>query len=131
MIIIVDVSAVIEILMNKPRAYAYKLEIEKAETVVTPALFLSEIANVAWKYCMYGGYSHEESLSLAEDGIDIVDHYVPVEELWKEALREAVYNNHPVYDTLYVVCARRYNGVLLTTDNRLKELCDTLHVTYR
>jgi len=127
-IIILDTSAAIDILLSKGNFEIYKREIEKADTVIAPEIYLSEITNVSWKYNKLAGFTHEESLSLAEDGINLIDQFIPVKDLWKESLREAINNNHPVYDCLYIVCARRNDGILLSKDKKLKNICTELKI---
>ncbi|MCK5675139.1 MAG: type II toxin-antitoxin system VapC family toxin [Spirochaetales bacterium] len=124
MIIILDTSAAIDLLLSKGNFEIYKSEIEKADTVIAPEIYLSEITNVAWKYNKIAGFTHEESLNLAEDGINLIDQFIPVKDLWKESLREAINNDHPVYDCLYMVCARRNDGILLSKDKKLKKMCE-------
>jgi len=128
MIIILDTSAAIDILLGKGEVELYQNKIREADTVIAPEIYLSEIANVAWKYNKIAKFTHEESLNLAEDGINLVDQFVSVKDLWKESLREAINNDHPVYDCLYVVCARRNDGILLSRDKKLKRLCEELTV---
>ena len=128
MILVLDTSAAIDVLLNEGKFLEYKTEIEKADAVIAPELYISEIANVAWKYRKLADFSHEESSRLAEDGVNLIDSYVPVADIWKESLREAHNSDHPVYDCLYVVCARRNDGILLTKDKRLGHLCDRLEV---
>ena len=43
--------------------------------------------------------------------------------LWKMAFSEAVRLNHPVYDMLYFVLARRNAATLFTLDRKLQQLC--------
>ena len=112
----------------KPEVELPLLSCEQADAVIAPELYISEIANVAWKFQKLAGFTHEESLHLAEDGVNLVDSYIPVAEVWKESLREALNNDHPVYDCLYVVCARRNDGMLLTKDRKLRRICDELKV---
>ena len=128
MIIILDTSAAVDILLSKGNFEIYKNKIEKADTIIAPDIYLSEITNVAWKYNRIAGFSHEETLSLAEDGINLIDQFIPVKDLWKESLREAVNNNHPLYDCLYIVCTRRNDGILLSKDNKLKQICAELKI---
>ena len=128
MILVLDTSAAIDILLTSGDFKKYKKELEKADAVISPEIYISEISNVAWKYHKLAGFTHEESLRLAEDGINLVDSFIPVVEIWKESLREALNNNHPIYDCLYVVCARRNDGMLITKDRRLGRICDELKV---
>ena len=48
MIVILDVSAAIEILLKKKDKFSECFE--KADWVISPDLFVSEITNVLWKY---------------------------------------------------------------------------------
>ena len=128
MILILDTSAAADVVLRKGEFEKYKNKIEEADTVIAPEIYISEISNVAWKYKKLAGFTYEESLTFAEDGINLVDQYVPVNEIWKESLREALNNDHPVYDCLYAVCARRNDGILLTRDRKLKNICDELKI---
>ena len=128
MIVVLDVSAAIDVLLNKGDFEIYKNKIEKADVVLAPEIYFSEITNAAWKYNRIAGFSSGNSVSLAEDGINLIDQFISVKDLWKESLLEAINNNHPVYDCLYLVCARRNNGVLLTKDKKLKNICSELRI---
>jgi predicted nucleic acid-binding protein len=128
MILVLDTSAAVDVLLNAGEFEKYKQELEIADAVIAPEIYISEISNVAWKYEKLAGFAHEESLQLAEDGINLVDTYIPAADIWKESLREALNNDHPVYDCLYVVCARRNDGLLLTKDRKLRRICDDLKV---
>lgn len=129
MTIVLDASAAFDILFSKGRSEKYTKEVEQADVVIAPDIYSSEISNVAWKHGEFAGFTHEDILSLAEDGINLIDQYVSAEEIWRESLREAINNNHPVYDCLYVVCARRNDGVLLTRDRKLENICKRLNVS--
>jgi predicted nucleic acid-binding protein len=128
MIIILDTPAAIDLLLGKGNFEIYKNKIGNADTVIAPEIYLSEITNVAWKYNKIANFTYEESYNLAEDGINLIDQFVSVKDLWKESLREAMNNDHPVYDCLYVVCARRNDGILLSKDKKLRKLCADLKV---
>ena len=128
MIVVLDASAAIDIILKKDAYELLNNRIETADVVIAPDIYISEITNVAWKYHKLADFSHEESISLAEDSILIIDKYIPVVELWKEALRESINNDHSVYDLLYIVCARRNDGILLTKDQRLIKLCNKLEI---
>ncbi|ADK81744.1 type II toxin-antitoxin system VapC family toxin [Sediminispirochaeta smaragdinae] len=131
MIVVLDPSAAVEILLKRNNSTILQRLLIEAETVISPDLYIAEISNVAWKYYKLAKYSHEQTISLAEDGINLIDTFIPTNELWKESLREAINNDHPVYDCLYAVCARRTDGVLLTMDERLKALSKELKIDIR
>jgi len=128
MIIVLDTSAAIEMLLNKPDSYKYKKHVIEADAVIAPELYIAEISNVAWKYSKIAGFRHEECYRLAEDGINLVDQFIDTSDLWKEALREAMNNDQSVYDCQYIICARRNDALLLTKDQKLKKVCRKLKI---
>jgi predicted nucleic acid-binding protein len=128
MIVVLDTSAAIEIILNKKDSKKFKNIIIEADAVIAPELYISEITNVAWKYNKISNFGHEECFSIAEDGISLIDQFIDTKILWKEALREAMNNYQTVYDCLYLICARRNDGILLTKDQKLKKLCRKLKI---
>ena len=128
MIIVLDVSAAIEILLKKDENEDFKKLIAEADAVLAPGLYISEITNVSWKYGKIAKYKQEKCREMAEDGINLIDQFIDEKDLWKEALREALNNEHPVYDCMYIVCARRNDAILLTMDMKLKQLCKKLEI---
>ncbi|MFP4383753.1 MAG: type II toxin-antitoxin system VapC family toxin [Spirochaetia bacterium] len=126
MIAVLDASAAIGILLRKKDGEKYFETLISSTTVIAPDLYISEITNVAWKHHKLQNFTHEEAATLAEDGIALIDQYIPTKDLWKEALRESINNDHPAYDAVYAICARRNDAVLLTYDKRLKQLCKKL-----
>ena len=128
MIAVLDASAAMDVLLKMGDVDFLLNNIKAADIVIAPEIYVSEISNTAWKYTKLANFSREDSISIAEDGIHLIDKYIPVIELWKEALRESVNFNHPVYDFLYVVCARRNDGILLTKDVRLQKICKKLKI---
>ena len=130
MIVVLDASAALGIVLKKEKNVRYTEFLADASAVIAPELCISQISNAALKYYRFHGFTRAEAVSLAEDGIALVDQYIPVEGMWKEALRESITYDHPVYDALYVICARRNDGVLLTNDERLRQLCKKTGVEY-
>ncbi len=53
----------------------------------------------------------------------LVDEFYRTEDLLREALMEAMRLDHPVYDMLYFVLARREGATLFTLDQKLQSLC--------
>ncbi|MFP4364603.1 MAG: type II toxin-antitoxin system VapC family toxin [Spirochaetia bacterium] len=121
---VIDTSAAVDIILKKGNYSIFVDALDSADVVITPELFVSEIANVAWKYYRLADFSFEQCMQLSQDGINLIDQFIPSKELWKEALQDAIRNNHPVYDCLYLVCARRNGAILLTKDKKLQQICD-------
>ena len=129
MIVVLDVSAAIEILLKKEKRELLNKTYKEASWVMAPDLYVSEISNVFWKYFKAKAISRDDCVSFVEDGINMVDGYVDARELWKEALGEGIKNNHPIYDMYYSVLARRNNATLLTNDGQLLKICKKLNIS--
>ena len=125
---VLDVSAAIEILLQKEKKELFNTTYEKAAWVIAPDLYIAEISNVLWKYYKSGLISHIECIQYVEDGIDLIDDYFPSKELWKEALGEGIKNTHSIYDMYYAILARRNDATLITNDSKLSLICNKLNI---
>jgi predicted nucleic acid-binding protein len=125
---VLDVSAAIEILLQKEKKELFNATYEKASWVIAPDLYIAEISNVLWKYYKSGLISHIECIQYVEDGIELIDDYFPSKELWKEALGEGIKNIHSIYDMYYAVLARRNDATLITNDSKLSLICNKLNI---
>lgn len=130
MTIILDVSAAIEILLDKEKKETFDHIYQTASWVIAPDLYVAEMSNVFWKYYRAKMLSHDECMQYAEDGITMIDDFIDARQLWQEALGEGIKNNHSVYDMLYVVLARRHDATLITNDGALSAICKKLNVAY-
>jgi predicted nucleic acid-binding protein len=130
MIIIMDVSAAIEILFKKEKCKQYSDEFNNGTWIIAPDLYVSELSNVLWKYQKAGVLQHEECIQFVEDGINMIDHIFEAKDIWKEALAEGIKYNHSIYDMYYAILARRNDGKLLTKDKDLANICKKMKVEY-
>ena len=119
MIAVLDASAAVEIALDKSNASLFRSALYDADLVIAPDIYPSEITNVFWKYARFGEI---ESLK-CENGIDycldLVDDYIGTRNICREVFLEAMNTNHPAYDILYLVVARRHNALLITKDKKL------------
>jgi len=124
MTIVLDSCAAIEIVLNRENAIKLREIINSADDVVTSSLYKVEVANVLLKYSK-GGFIEkticDKLLTLAES---LIDDFIDISENNHEALKEAIRLNHSVYDMLFLTIARSRDAVLLTLDNRLKDLAE-------
>ena len=125
---VLDVSAAIEILLQKEKKELFNATYEKASWVIAPDLYIAEISNVVWEYYKSGLISHSECIQYVEDGIDLIDDYFLSKELWKEALGEGIKNTHSIYDMYYAILARRNDATLITNDSKLSLICKKLNI---
>ena len=128
MIAVLDVSAAIEMLLQKEKARKYEEVYQDASWVIAPQLYIAELTNVLWKYQKAKVITHEECLQFVENGINLIDDYSDLNDLWKESLGEGIKNNHSIYDMYYAVLSRRNEAILLTNDKELSSLCKKLKI---
>jgi predicted nucleic acid-binding protein len=88
----------------------------------------AEVAHALWQYVLAGVSTAAEADAQLETACALTDGEVelsstpPAGSLLAEALREAVRLNHPVYDLIYLVSARRLTATLATCDHKLASL---------
>ena len=128
MIIVLDVSASIEILFQREKADKFKGVYNQGSWIIAPDLFIAEITNVLWKYYKAGLIAYKDCIQYVQDGIDMIDDFPDAKALWKEALAEGIKNNHSIYDMYYAVVARRNDATLITNDEALAKVCEKLSI---
>jgi predicted nucleic acid-binding protein len=62
--------------------------------------------------------------------LDLVGEFIDVKEIWKERFAKIVKKEHSVYDTLYVITAKRNSSLLLTNDNDLAKIRKNTSIRY-
>lgn len=120
--LVLDASAVVRIIEGSPRADGIQQALLSADLVLAPELMLTEVANALWRLQRAGQLEAsglQQRLSRASDLVDAIE---PDRNLLAEALALATHLDHPVYDCLYLVLARREVATLLSTDQRLLDL---------
>ena len=126
--VVIDPSAAIEISLYRTYAEDFSHFLEDTLWVGAPDLFISESANVFWKYHQYGDLPIELCEKSLERTIQIVDEFYPTKDLYLEALSVSFQAGHPAYDSMYLVLARRNNATLLTRDKKLYQLATKLSI---
>lgn len=122
MILVLDTSAAVEVVLQRNNSKQISEKLSNADWVISPDIYISEITNVFWKYYQFGELSMESCESGIENSIAIVDDIIASRDIYKEAFALSCISRHPVYDTLFLVLARRYNGIVLTMDKKLLKL---------
>ena len=126
--IVVDASAAVRLVMRDEAAERLLEPIASAVVVLAPSLFASEVANALWKYVQAGNLDLDTALERYEEAIHLIDDFTPDWELTTEAITEATRYRHPVYDLLYAILARRKGCAMLTMDQRLTALVNTMGI---
>ena len=128
MIVVLDVSGVMEILLHKEKTDKFLKTFQNANVVIAPDLYVSELANTLWKHHKAKTLSKENCLLYMQQGLKMINRFVNSKEIWEEAFSEAISNNHSVYDMFYMIAARRHAGTLITNDSTLAAICKKNHV---
>ena len=123
MTIVLDVSGVMQILLNKNKAAIFDEIIQEADLVLAPNIYVSELTNALWKHYSAKHFTKDECIKYIEDGFDYITEFKDSYEFWQEAFLEGANNKHSVYDMFYMVVARKYDAVLLTDDFDLARIC--------
>lgn len=128
MSIVIDASAAVGIVLAIPGAAMFAGPLDSAELVMVPDLFTAEVCNAFWKYRKADLLPLERCEQALEQALELPDHLESSTALHREAFALAVRHLHPVYDTLYLVLARRNNATILTMDRRLAVLARKLEI---
>lgn len=116
--IVVDASAVAEVVLRRPAAAAVEHRIhDMRESLHAPHLIDVEVANVVRRYATRGEISGERGPEVLDDLIDFPIHRHPhlslLHRIWE--LR----HNLSAYDAAYVALAEALEAPLVTRDRRL------------
>jgi predicted nucleic acid-binding protein len=117
-VIVVDASAIIEVLLRTPAARAVdRWLFDPRRTLHAPHLLDIEVAQVVRRYAAKGEIDGERGRAALADLADFPLHRYPHEFLLPRVwdLR----NNLTAYDAVYVALAEALNAPLLTRDQRL------------
>ena len=120
--IVLDASAAANIVLRTELAPALIARLAESPLVIAPTLYHGEIANTLWKYVRLGDLDKETALTRYAEAIGLIDSFESDEQRAAEALSTAIRYNHPVYDLLYVILARRHGCTVLSVDKKLMAL---------
>ena len=123
MITVIDACGAVEILLRKEKAQKFYQTLQEATLRVTSDLYVAELTNALWKYYSAKMQTKDECIQFIRDGIGFIDRFIDSKEIWEEAFAEGINNRHSIYDMLYMVTARRNNGILITNDTTLAAVC--------
>ena len=84
-----------------------------------PDLVVAELANVIWKKALRGEVTDAQALSICAALPRYSEALHPAEALVESAIGMGLILRHPIYDCLYLACAARVKGRLVTADRRL------------
>ncbi|MBK8907455.1 MAG: type II toxin-antitoxin system VapC family toxin [Rhodospirillales bacterium] len=117
--IVIDASIAIKWFISEEHRPEARQILMLEEQLTAPDLIVTELANIAWKKSM----REEIDAAQARLIIPAVHQYIPAMhrslDLVERALDIALDLRHPIYDCIYLACAERVGGTLITADRRL------------
>lgn len=125
--VVLDASAAVRLVMGMDDG-DIDATLRRAAIVIAPTLYVSEVANALRGYVRFGALDRAAAVTRYEESLALLDETVSDRELAVEALAEAARHDHPVYDLVYGVLARRTASALLTRDPRLSALASRLGI---
>lgn len=128
-VVVLDASAAVRMVTRMDPVPGVSLAVSQADLVTAPWLFGSEVASALWKYVSHDQLSLFEAMSMMSSALSQVDQVVATDlALLSESLSESCQLNHPVYDMVYAVLARRLGARLATCDRRLARVATSIGV---
>ena len=123
-VIVLDASAAIRAVMDPAAQPELLNRLASAAILLAPNLMRVEAANALWKYQRAGVIDASDARERHSEVCLLVHRFVDEQSLFPECLQLATDFNHPVYDAVYAVLARRHAARLLSFDRRLYSLCE-------
>jgi predicted nucleic acid-binding protein len=84
-----------------------------------PDLIVAEVANGIWKKTVRGEVNDHQASAICTALPRYFEALHPAEALVESAFGIALALRHPIYDCLYLACAARVRGRVVTADRRL------------
>jgi predicted nucleic acid-binding protein len=122
-VIVLDASAAVRAVMDAAAQPILLDRLAAAAVILAPTLMRVEAANALWKYQRAGFIDAGQARDRHAEVCLLLHRFIDEQTLFPEALQLAADSNHPVYDAMYAVTARRHAATLLTFDRRLQQLC--------
>ena len=128
--LVLDASAAVRIVVG-PSPEKIIAALDSVDDVIVPTLFAEEVSNALWKYVHEDILASSDAITRVRTALALPNRIFPSgydESFLTEVFNEACRLDHPVYDLLYLVTARRNAASLATCDRRLAALASSLGV---
>jgi len=124
MTLILDASSAVSMILDPihPKSNFENEIVLSSDNVICPDIFISEITNAFWKYCIYGKMEISDAKKYGNSVLALIDIFIRTETLWQEALEIGFNTQHSTYDCFYLALARKEKAVLITRDKKLKKI---------
>ena len=96
-----------------------------------PSFCLVECTNVLWARVRFDSMPEREALILLEDLANLPFAITPIEDLLPRALQIGLAHQLPIYDSVYIALAEKYNYPLISADAKQTAAAKTVGVTLK
>lgn len=116
MSLIVDASVAIKWFV-KENLHDEALELlQHYDRLQAPELIVAEVTNVVWKKCLRKEITKSQARTIVSAIPNSIPVLYPILLDHERALEIAIFLEHPAYDCLYLACAERLGGFVVTAD---------------
>lgn len=119
--LVLDASAAVAVIFNRPGSRHLEEALEAADLVLAPDLLVPELVNAIWKYHRFEGLSIDVCDRALGRAVSMADILVPSKELARAAFLLARTTARSAYDMFYLALAQREDASLLTLDASLRK----------
>jgi len=128
MIAVLDASAAVGIVFARDDAAAARDAVQQADGILAPGLFISEVTNTIWKYVQFQGLEQNEAERALDYCLGLPDDFADDRDLHREAFSLSCGSSRSAYDMFYIALARRNDAMILTLDQKVKQLAESLSI---
>lgn len=122
--LVVDASVVIKWYVDEEQSPDASALEHFRNTLLAPEFLAVELANIVWKKARKGEITvPQATMIVAPETLGQVELHADA-PMTPEAYTLATELDHPVYDCLYLACARLHDGLVVTADDRFVRAVD-------
>ncbi len=126
---ILDASAAASVIFRRGAYEQIINTLSKADSVIVPDLYFSEILSVVWKTLQWTDDKRVGADELCRRGYSLIDKSVPVLNYWQLIIDVSNEVKHSPYDISYAVLAEKTGGKLISLDRKLIKIARSLGVS--
>jgi predicted nucleic acid-binding protein len=119
LILIVDASVAIKWFVREVLHDEALVLLDHPDRLQAPELIVPELTNAAWKKCLREEITRKQAQMIVAAVPRYVSVLYSISLDHERALEIALLLKHPVYDCVYLACAERVGGIVVTTDRVL------------
>ena len=115
---IVDASVAVKLFVAEQDARIADEIANSGHRLFAPQILIAEVANALIRKAMIGLMSTADARRYRRSLPNYLDGFVAVDDMIEPALLNACELRHPIYDLIYLECARQLDAQLITADRR-------------